>query len=171
MALTATIYNLEIDLADIDRGVYKKVDLSIARQPSETVEYMLMRVYHAELDICRVPLAKDKEARYQRLRASLEQFIRTHAKNDPEKIIPYVRNRHIPLEQQRRQVDLLEKLNRFHQAGREDNPQLEVRGHAEVALLGARGRAGLTRAASRGADRVGDRHAVGRMVARLASGL
>ena len=50
-------------------------------------EYMLMRVYHAELDICRVPLAKDKEARYQRLRASLEQFIRTHAKNDPEKIL------------------------------------------------------------------------------------
>jgi hypothetical protein len=50
-------------------------------------EYMLMRVYHAELDICRVPLAKDREARYQRLRASLEQFIRTHAKNDPEKII------------------------------------------------------------------------------------
>ena len=49
--------------------------------------YMLMRVYHAELDICRVPLAKDREARYQRLRASLEQFIRTHAKNDPEKII------------------------------------------------------------------------------------
>jgi DNA gyrase/topoisomerase IV subunit B len=32
-------------------------------------------------------LAKDREARYQRLRASLEQFIRTHAKNDPEKII------------------------------------------------------------------------------------
>lgn len=56
-------------------------------QTSIACEYMLMRVYHAELDICRVPLAKDKEARYQRLRASLEQFIRTHAKNDPEKII------------------------------------------------------------------------------------
>ena len=50
-------------------------------------EYMLMRVYHAELDVCRVPLAQDKEARYQRLRAGLEQFIRTHAKNDPEKIL------------------------------------------------------------------------------------
>ena len=56
-------------------------------QTSIACEYMLMRVYHAELDICRVPLAKDREARYQRLRASLEQFIRTHAKNDPEKII------------------------------------------------------------------------------------
>ena len=45
MALTATIYNLEIDLADIDRGVYEKLDLPVARQPSETLEYMLMRVF------------------------------------------------------------------------------------------------------------------------------
>ena len=60
---------------------------SAQAQTSIACEYMLMRVYHAELDICRVPLAKDREARYQRLRASLEQFIRTHAKNDPEKII------------------------------------------------------------------------------------
>jgi hypothetical protein len=49
-----------------------------------------------------------------------------NTENDPEKIIPYVRNRRIPLAQQRRQVDLLEKLNRFHQTGREDNPQLEA---------------------------------------------
>src|SRR6266849_1175139 len=60
---------------------------SAQAQTSIACEYMLMRVYHAELDICRVPLAKDREARYQRLRASLEQFIRTHAKNDPEKIL------------------------------------------------------------------------------------
>jgi uncharacterized protein YaeQ len=45
MALTATIYNLSIDLADIDRGVYEKLELRIARQPSETIEYMLMRVF------------------------------------------------------------------------------------------------------------------------------
>src|SRR5438105_614387 len=44
MALTATIYNLSVDLADIDRGVYEKLDICIARQPSETIEYMLMRV-------------------------------------------------------------------------------------------------------------------------------
>lgn len=44
MALTATIYNLSIDIADVDRGVYEKLNLRIARQPSETVEYMLMRV-------------------------------------------------------------------------------------------------------------------------------
>ena len=45
MALTATIYNFNIDLADIDRGIYEKLDLRIARQPSETIEYMLMRVF------------------------------------------------------------------------------------------------------------------------------
>jgi uncharacterized protein YaeQ len=44
MALTATIYNLDIELADIDRGVYETLTLRIARQPSETVEYMLTRV-------------------------------------------------------------------------------------------------------------------------------
>jgi uncharacterized protein YaeQ len=44
MALTATIYNLTIDLADIDRGIYENLDLRIARQPSETIEYMFMRV-------------------------------------------------------------------------------------------------------------------------------
>ena len=44
MALTATIYNLDIELADIDRGVYETLALRIARQPSETAEYMLTRV-------------------------------------------------------------------------------------------------------------------------------
>jgi uncharacterized protein YaeQ len=44
MALTATIYNLRIDLADIDRGVYETLDVCIARHPSETIEYMFMRV-------------------------------------------------------------------------------------------------------------------------------
>ena len=39
------MYNLSIDLADIDRGVYETLDLRVARQPSETIEYMLMRVF------------------------------------------------------------------------------------------------------------------------------
>jgi uncharacterized protein YaeQ len=43
MALTATIYNFETELADIDRGVYQTVNLRLARQPSETLEYMLTR--------------------------------------------------------------------------------------------------------------------------------
>ncbi|MGH8445457.1 MAG: YaeQ family protein, partial [Solimonas sp.] len=44
MALTATLYNFTIQLADIDRGVYETFELRVARQPSETAEYMLARV-------------------------------------------------------------------------------------------------------------------------------
>lgn len=43
MALTATIYNFDTELADIDRGVYQSLAVRLARQPSETVEYMLTR--------------------------------------------------------------------------------------------------------------------------------
>jgi len=43
MAFTATIYSFETELADTDRGVYKTLGLRLARQPSETVEYMLTR--------------------------------------------------------------------------------------------------------------------------------
>jgi uncharacterized protein YaeQ len=44
MALSATIHNLTIELADIDRGVYESLDLRVARQPSETPEFMLTRI-------------------------------------------------------------------------------------------------------------------------------
>ena len=43
MALKATIYNLDTELADIDRGVYEKFALRMACQPSETLEYMFTR--------------------------------------------------------------------------------------------------------------------------------
>jgi len=45
MAQTATIYNLDIDLSDVDRGVYETLSVCVARHPSETIEYMLMRVF------------------------------------------------------------------------------------------------------------------------------
>lgn len=44
MALTATIYNFDIDLSDVDRGVYETLSLRVARQPSETEEYLVTRV-------------------------------------------------------------------------------------------------------------------------------
>ncbi|MEO8606145.1 MAG: YaeQ family protein [bacterium] len=44
MALTATVYNLEVELSDVDRGVYTSLALRVARQPSETAEYLLTRV-------------------------------------------------------------------------------------------------------------------------------
>lgn len=44
MALTATLYTLNIQLADIDRNVYESLELRVARHPSETMEFMLTRV-------------------------------------------------------------------------------------------------------------------------------
>src|SRR2546422_11116485 len=43
MAHTATIYNLDTELANVDRSVYATFRLKLARQPSETLEYMLTR--------------------------------------------------------------------------------------------------------------------------------
>lgn len=44
MALTATVYNFDIDLADSDRGVYETLALRVARHPSESEDYLIARV-------------------------------------------------------------------------------------------------------------------------------
>jgi uncharacterized protein YaeQ len=44
VALTATIYNFEIDLADADRGVYEALALRVAQHPSESEEYLVARL-------------------------------------------------------------------------------------------------------------------------------
>jgi len=52
MALTATVYNFEIDLADHDRGVFEALSLRVARHPSESDDYLWARVlaYALEFD-------------------------------------------------------------------------------------------------------------------------
>jgi uncharacterized protein YaeQ len=44
LALTATIYNFDIDLADSDRGVYETLALRVAQHPSESEEYLVARL-------------------------------------------------------------------------------------------------------------------------------
>jgi len=44
MALTATIYNFDVDLSDNDRGVYETLALRVAQHPSESNEYLIARV-------------------------------------------------------------------------------------------------------------------------------
>ena len=44
MALTATIYNFDIDLADNDRGVYESLAIRMAQHPSESGEYLIARL-------------------------------------------------------------------------------------------------------------------------------
>jgi uncharacterized protein YaeQ len=44
MAQSSTVYTVTIDLSDIDRGVYELLELRVARHPSETTSYMLVRM-------------------------------------------------------------------------------------------------------------------------------
>jgi len=44
VALTATIFNFDVDLADSDRGVYESLSLRVARHPSESDEYLVTRL-------------------------------------------------------------------------------------------------------------------------------
>jgi uncharacterized protein YaeQ len=44
VALTATVYNFDVQLADVDRGVYESLSFKVACQPSETEEYLMSRV-------------------------------------------------------------------------------------------------------------------------------
>lgn len=44
MALSATMYTFDIELADSDRTVYETLNLRVAQHPSETVDYLLARV-------------------------------------------------------------------------------------------------------------------------------
>lgn len=55
MALGATIYKVELSVADTDRHYYSSHNLTVARHPSETIERMLVRLLafalHAHEDL------------------------------------------------------------------------------------------------------------------------
>jgi uncharacterized protein YaeQ len=44
VALTATVHNFAIDLADNDRGVYESLEVRAARHPSESEEHFVTRL-------------------------------------------------------------------------------------------------------------------------------
>jgi len=44
VALGATIYAFDIELADVDRAVYESLSLRVAQHPSETPDYLVTRV-------------------------------------------------------------------------------------------------------------------------------
>jgi len=44
LALGATIYTFDIELADADRAVYESLSLRVAQHPSETADYLMARV-------------------------------------------------------------------------------------------------------------------------------
>jgi uncharacterized protein YaeQ len=45
MALPSTVHRFQIQLSDTGRGVYEDLDLRVARHPSETVPFLLTRVF------------------------------------------------------------------------------------------------------------------------------
>ena len=44
MALNSTIYRFQIQLSDVDRGVYRLVELRVAMHPSESIPYLVTRL-------------------------------------------------------------------------------------------------------------------------------
>ena len=44
MALTATVYSFDVQLNDVDRGVYEALSFKAAQHPSESNEYFVARV-------------------------------------------------------------------------------------------------------------------------------
>ena len=44
VALSSTIYNVSVDLSDVDRGLYQSIALRMAMHPSESMEYMTTRL-------------------------------------------------------------------------------------------------------------------------------
>jgi uncharacterized protein YaeQ len=44
MALTSTLYRFRIELSDVDRSLYRTLDLRLAKHPSENEAYLLTRV-------------------------------------------------------------------------------------------------------------------------------
>jgi len=44
VALTATLYTLDVSLSDVDRGVYEQLGIKAARHPSESEDYLLTRL-------------------------------------------------------------------------------------------------------------------------------
>ena len=44
MALTATVYNFDVQLSNVDKHVYETLVIRAAKQPSETEEYLATRV-------------------------------------------------------------------------------------------------------------------------------
>lgn len=44
MALSSTIYNFEVAISNVDRGVYENLKFPLARHPSESLPYLLTRL-------------------------------------------------------------------------------------------------------------------------------
>ncbi|OQX45333.1 MAG: hypothetical protein B0D86_03820, partial [Candidatus Sedimenticola endophacoides] len=59
MAANSTLYRIRVDLSDVDRALYERLDLRLAHHPSETVQRLVARAiayclcYTPELEFTR----------------------------------------------------------------------------------------------------------------------
>ena len=53
MAIKATVYKASLQIADMDRGIYADHQLTLARQPSETDERLMVRLLAFALQVAR----------------------------------------------------------------------------------------------------------------------
>jgi uncharacterized protein YaeQ len=82
MALKSTIFKIELQLADLDRGYYQTHALTLARHPSETDERMMVRVIafalqaHEALEFGKGLSADDEPDLWRKdLTGAIEQWI------------------------------------------------------------------------------------------------
>lgn len=82
MALKSTIFKIELQVADLDRGYYETHALTLARHPSETDERMMVRVIafamqaHASLEFGKGLSADDEPDLWRKdLTGAIEQWI------------------------------------------------------------------------------------------------
>ena len=67
MAHPSTLHRFRLDLSDVDRGVYEKLDIRVARHPSESEPFLLSRVlayalnYEADLSFSKEGLGTPDE--------------------------------------------------------------------------------------------------------------
>ena len=82
MALRSTVFKLELDVADMDRGYYGSHTLTVARHPSETDERMMLRVLALALNACEglefgggVSTPEEPDLWYRNLSGEIEHWI------------------------------------------------------------------------------------------------
>jgi uncharacterized protein YaeQ len=94
MAQTATIYKATLNIADMDRGYYADHALTIAREPSETDERMMMRLLafachaHERLQLAKGLSDADEPDLWRKdLTGQIEQWIEVGQPADERRIV------------------------------------------------------------------------------------
>ncbi len=94
MAQSATIYKAQLNIADMDRGYYADHALTLAREPSETDERLMMRLLafarhaHERLELARGLTEADEPDLWRKdLTGQIEEWIEVGQPQDERRIV------------------------------------------------------------------------------------